>query len=117
MLRSQQLGQAGLVATAYASTVRALVAVITTLNTEIKTLADEVEAHFGWQPDAEVILSQPGRGVVLGARVLAEFGDAPGRNASAKARKNCAGTSPITRRSGRPTMAAAISIKRYAVTC
>lgn len=101
VLRSEQLGQADLVTTAYASTVRALVAVITTLNTEIKTLEGEVEAHFGRHPDAEVILSQPGIGVVLGARVLAEFGDAPGRYANAKARKNYAGTSPITRQSGK----------------
>lgn len=101
VLRTEQLGQAGLVTAAYASTVRALTAVITTLNTEIATLEGEVEAHFGRHPDAEVILSQPGIGVVLGARVLAEFGDAPGRYASAKARKNYAGTSPITRQSGK----------------
>ena len=100
-LRGEHLGQAELVTAAYASTVRALVAVITTLNTEIKTLEGQVEAHFGRHPDAEVILSQPGLGVVLGARVLAEFGDAPGRYAGAKARKNYAGTSPITRQSGK----------------
>jgi transposase len=46
-------------------------------------------------------LSQPGLGPVLGARVLAEFGDAPGRYASAKSRKNYAATSPITRASGK----------------
>ena len=44
--------------------------------------------------------SQPGLGVILGARVLAEFGDDPHRFADAKARKNYAGTSPITRASG-----------------
>jgi transposase len=38
--------------------------------------------------------------VVLGARILAEFGDDPHRFADAKARKNYAGTSPITRASG-----------------
>ena len=101
ILRSDQLGQADVVTAAYASTMRALTAVITTLNAEITTLEGEVEAHFGRHPDAEVILSQPGLGVVLGARVLAEFGDAPGRYASAKARKNYAGTSPITRQSGK----------------
>jgi transposase len=51
-------------------------------------------------PDAEIYASQPGLGVILGARVLAEFGDATGRYATAKARKNYAGTSPITRVSG-----------------
>ncbi|MFC6079525.1 IS110 family transposase, partial [Microbispora bryophytorum] len=101
VLRSEQLGQPEVVAAAYAGAVRALVAVITTLNTEIKTLEGEVEAHFGRHPDAEIYLSQPGMGVILGARVLAEFGDATGRYVSAKARKNYAGTSPITRQSGR----------------
>ena len=60
-----------------------------------------MEAHFGQHPAAEIILSQPGLGPILGARVLAEFGDAEGRHASAKCRKNYAGTSPITRASGK----------------
>ncbi len=63
-------------------------------------MQEQVEAHFGQHPDAEIYLSQPGLGVVLGARVLAEFGDDPDRYADAKARKNYAGTSPITRQSG-----------------
>ena len=44
--------------------------------------------------------SRPGLGPVLGARVLAEFGDDHARYADAGARKNYAGTSPITRASG-----------------
>jgi transposase len=51
-------------------------------------------------PDAAIVQSQPGLGVVLGARVLAEFGDNPDRYMSAKARKAYAGTAPITRASG-----------------
>ena len=81
--------------------VQALAAVITTLNQQIKVLGGQVEAHFRKHPDAEIILSQPGLGPVLGARVLAEFGDDPARYASAKARKNYAATSPITRQSGK----------------
>jgi hypothetical protein len=46
-------------------------------------------------------------GPILGARVLAEFGDTPGRYADAKARKNYAGTSPITRQSGKRKVALA----------
>jgi transposase len=59
-----------------------------------------VAHHFGRHPDAEIYASQPGLGVILGARVLAEFGDDRSRFADAKARKNYAGTSPITRASG-----------------
>jgi hypothetical protein len=57
--------------------------------------------HFGQHPDAETYLSQPGLGVVLGARVLAECGDDNARNADARARQNNAGTSPISRQSGK----------------
>jgi len=46
-----------------------------------------------------VVRFLPGLGTILGARVLGEFGDAPGRYATAKSRKNYAGTSPITRAS------------------
>ena len=73
---------------------------ITALNTEIDELGEVVADHFGRHPDAEIYASQPGLGVILGARVLAEFGDDPHRYADAKARKNYAGTSPITRASG-----------------
>ncbi|MGW3353048.1 IS110 family transposase [Nonomuraea rubra] len=100
-LRTEHLGQPAEVAAAYAASVGALVAVLGTLDAQVDTLQQEVEAHFGRHPAAEIILSQPGLGPVLGARVLAEFGDDPHRYASAKARKNYAGTSPITRASGK----------------
>jgi transposase len=101
VLRAPHLGQPDIVAVAYAASVGALVAVLGTLNEQVKTLQGQVEAHFGQHPDAEIILSQPGLGPVLGARVLAESGDDPARYASAKARKNYAATSPITRASGK----------------
>ena len=66
-----------------------------------------MKEHFGRHPDAEIYRSQPGMGAVLGARVLAEFGDDPYRYESSKARKNYAGTSPITRASGRKKVVAA----------
>jgi transposase len=100
-LRAEHLGQPAVVTAAYAATVRAQVAILGTLNSEIKTMEEQVEAHFGQHPDAEIYLSQPGLGVVLGARVLAEFGDDKNRYADARARKNYAGTSPITRQSGK----------------
>jgi len=100
-LRAQHLGQPAVVAGAYAVTVRALAALLVTLNEQVKALQGQVEAYFGRHPDAEIILSQPGLGMVLAARVLAEFGDDHDRYTSAKARKNYAATSPITRASGR----------------
>jgi transposase len=104
---AEHLGQPEVVATAYAASIQALIAVLTVLNTQIKALQGQVEAHFGQHPAAEIITSQPGLGVVCGARVLAEFGDDQHRYATAKARKNYAGTSPITRASGKKKVALA----------
>jgi len=100
-LRSEHLTQPPLIAAAYGATVRALAAMITTSNEQITALEGPVEACFGRHPDAEIYLSQPGLGPILGARVLAEFGDDPNRYQGARARKNYAGTSPITRASGK----------------
>jgi transposase len=100
-VRSPQLTAPAPVAVAGAAAVRALTALIKTLNDQVAVLDGQVRELFGMHPDAEIIASQPGLGPVLGARVLAEFGDDPNWYASAKARKNYAGTSPITRRSGK----------------
>ena len=58
-------------------------------------------ACFRGHPDAAIYLSQPGTGEIPGARQLGESGDDPHRYASAKARKNYAATSPVTRQSGK----------------
>jgi transposase len=99
-LRTEQLTAQPLVTLAYGATVRSAVAVLTALTQQIELLGEQVEASFGQHPDAQIILSQPGLGPILGARVLAEFGDDPNRYADAKARKNYSGMSPITRASG-----------------
>ena len=106
-LRGEQLGQPPAVTAAYAVTVRSLIAVIAALNEQVKILEGQVEADFGRHPDAEIYRSQPGMGAVLGARVLAEFGDDPHRYADGKARRNYAATSPITRASGKKKVVAA----------
>jgi hypothetical protein len=106
-LRAPQLGQPGAVTAAYAASVRALTAVLATIQAQVGVLQQEVEANFGQHPAARIIISQPGLGPIIGARVLAEFGDGPNRYASAKARKNYAGTSPITRASGKKHVVAA----------
>jgi transposase len=100
-LRTEQLGLPDLVAEAYALTIASTIALLQTLNAQIPALQNGVEAYFGRHPDIEIYRSLPGLGPILGARVLAEFGDAPGRYTDAKARKNYAGTSPITRQSGK----------------
>ena len=106
-LRSEQLAQPPVLTAACAATVRSLIAVITTLNEQVKLLEEQVSEHFGRHPDAEIITSQPGMGMILGARVLAEFGDDPARYRDGKARRNYAATSPITRASGKKKVVAA----------
>jgi hypothetical protein len=106
-LRGEHLGQPAALTAAYAATVRSLVAVLAVLNEQVSFLEAQVKEHFGRHPGAEIYRSQPGMGAVLGARVLAEFGDDPYRYESAKARKNYAGTSPITRASGKKKVVAA----------
>jgi transposase len=81
--------------------VQAGAAVIAALNEQCKVMEAKVSELFRRHPDAGVYLSQPGIGDITGARILGEFGDAPGRYASAKARKNYAGTSPLTIQSGK----------------
>ena len=110
-LRGEQLGQPPAVTAAYTVTVRSLIAVITTLNEQVKVLQGQVEADFGRHPDAEIYRSQPGMGAIPGARVLGEFGDDPHRYADGKARKNYAATSPITRASGKKKVVAARYIR------
>lgn len=100
VLRAPALRQAPAIEAAYAVIVASAVRLIRQLNTQIGELQAVVAEGFGRHPDADIVTSQPGLGPVLGARVLAEFGDDHARYADAKARKNYAGTSPITRASG-----------------
>src|SRR5829696_5214260 len=99
-LRAPQLEAHPGVIGAYTAAVGSLVAVIGELVRQTEVLRGEVEAGSGRHPDAEIYLSQPGLGPILGARVLAEFGDDPARYADPRARKNYSGMAPITRASG-----------------
>ncbi|KWX61064.1 transposase [Mycobacterium sp. NAZ190054] len=100
-LRTEQLAAPPAVAAAFRATTRAAVAIIAELNRQIADLETELATHFETHPDADIYRSLPGLGVILGARVLGEFGDDPNRYTTAKSRKNYAGTSPLTVASGR----------------
>jgi transposase len=100
-LRAEQLASPAPVTAAFAATTRAMVGIIAELNRQISELETSLAAHFETHPDAAIYRSLPGLGVILGARVLGEFGDDPDRFTDAKSRKNYAGTSPLTVASGR----------------
>jgi hypothetical protein len=82
---------------AVAGIVRGLAAMLVS----IKELEKAVDEHFGQHPDAQILRSLPGLGVVLGARVLGEFGDDSTRFVDAASRRAYAGSAPITRASGK----------------
>jgi hypothetical protein len=113
-LRRDQLAMTPSVENAYGHAVSALVRVLLELSRQITALEVELSAHFERHPAAEILISQPGLGPVLAARVLAEFGDDPVRFTDAKARRNYAATSPITRASGtrRVVLARVVANKR-----
>ena len=100
-LRTEQLAAPAAVSAAFGATTRAAVGIIAELNRQIAELETSLAEHFETHPDADIYLSQPGLGVVLGARVLGEFGDDPNRYTRAKSRRNYAGTSPLTVASGK----------------
>ena len=100
-LRAEQLSAPEPIVDAFAATTTAAVGIIAELNRQITKLEQSLADRFEQHPDADIYRSQPGLGVILGARALGEFGDDPNRYADAKSRKNYAGTSPLTVASGR----------------
>jgi Transposase/Transposase IS116/IS110/IS902 family len=100
-LRTEELEPSTVLADAYGASVRSTVAVIAEMDRQLGVLEQELAKHFEVHPDAEIITSLPGLGLVIGARVLGEFGDDPNRYLNAKSRRNYAGTSPITKASGK----------------
>ncbi len=109
-LRSEQLTQPAELVDAFAVIVTSQVALLEAFNAQISAVEGSMSACFQRHPDAPIYLSQPGLATVLGSRLLGEFGDDAARYADARARKNYAGTSPITRASGKKT----VVLARYA---
>jgi Transposase/Transposase IS116/IS110/IS902 family len=106
-LAAPQLAAPVLVEAAYREVVSALAAMLRCCNAQVAALEQQLTSQFSAHPDAAIVRSQPGLGVVLGARVLGEFGDDPDRYATAKGRKAFAGTAPVTRSSGLRTVVVA----------
>ena len=100
-LRSPQLEAPPIVTESYGSSTQAMAGIVRAMTIQIERLNTDLNARFEEHPDAKIILSLPGLGPILGARALAEFGDAPNRYVDARARKNYATTSPVTKASGK----------------
>jgi transposase len=80
-LRRPQLAGSAVLSSAYGESVRSMARIISSTVAETARLAEELRALLGRHPDAEILHSLPGLGVVLGARLLGEFGDDPTRYA------------------------------------
>ena len=106
-LAAPQLAASEVVEAAYREVVGALVAMLRCGNQQLAALEQRLASQFNAHPDAAIVRSQPGLGVVLGARLLGEFGDDPDRYQTAKGRKAFAGTAPVTRSSGLRTVVVA----------
>ncbi len=100
-LHAPQLEAPSVLAEAYGEVVGSLVLVIDRLTHQIGQLERQLAQRFEGHPDAEILRSLPGLGLILGARVLAEFGDDPTRYEDARARRCYAGSAPVTRASGK----------------
>jgi transposase len=95
-LAAPQLAAPAPIEAAHREVLVALVAMLRCLNEQVASLEQQLAARFAAHSDAVILRSLPGLGMVLGARVLAEFGDDPARYQTAKGRKAFAGTAPVT---------------------
>jgi transposase len=116
---AEQLRQPPTLEQAMGEAVRAIVRTLAATNDAITGLEQALAASFESHPDAEILDSLPGLGLILGARVLGEFGDDPTRFGHAASRRAYAGTAPITRASGRhrAVLARHVRNKRLADAC
>lgn len=104
VFRGEWAHQPPLVETALGKQMLALLIQLDAACAAADQLAEAVEEAFPQHPDAEILLSFPGlgiQGIQLAARVLAEIGDDRTRFADARGLKAYAGSSPITRASGK----------------
>jgi hypothetical protein len=101
VLQRAQLRQPAVLETAYGHVTSSIVRSIVQMTAEIAELETVLTESFEQHPSAKIVRSLPGMGTVLGARVLGEFGDDPNRYFDAKSRRNYAGTSPVTKASGK----------------
>lgn len=100
-LRAEQLRQPPLVEAAMGEKTKAMLGQYEAACRAADDLEAAAAESFRQHPDAEIITSLPGLGMLTGARVLGELGDDPDRFADARGLKAYAGAAPVTRASGK----------------
>jgi len=94
-------GATGEHGTAAAHVTHALLAALTTLVEQIKTLTEQIDEQLDLHADAHIFTSLPRSGRVRAARLLAEIGDCRARYPTPEALYCSAGAAPSTRQSGK----------------
>jgi transposase len=94
-------GATGEQGAASAQVTRALAAVLTSLNTQIKTLEAQIAAQLADHADGHIFTSLPRSGTIRAARLLSEIGDCRARFPDPQALICLAGAAPSTRQSGK----------------
>jgi transposase len=87
--------------TAEAHITRALLAVLTTLNEQIKALTTQISEQLTLHADQHILTSLPRSGRVRAARLLADTGDCRARFPAPESLACLAGVAPSTRQSGK----------------
>ena len=100
-LRAAPRGASGEHGAAAAHTTRALLPVLTSLVTQIKTLSEQITEQLALHADEQIFTSLPRAGRVRAARLLAEIGDCRARFPDPESLICLAGVAPSTRQSGK----------------
>lgn len=94
-------GITGEQADTYGAVTAAMVAVLRSLNAQIKALTQRITDQLTAHPDETIFKSLPRPGIVRAARLLAEIGDARGRFPTPDSLACLSGVAPITKQSGK----------------
>lgn len=94
-------GLAGEAGTAQAVITQALLAVLESLTSQIRVLAEQIKEQLALHPDQHIFTSLPRSGQIRAARLLAEIGDCRARFPSPEALICLAGAAPVTKQSGK----------------
>ncbi|WP_169989197.1 IS110 family transposase [Microbispora sp. H10836] len=100
-LKAAPHGATGADGTTRAHITRALLAVLTSLVEQIKTLEAQISEQLALHADAQTFTSLPRSGTVRAARLLAEIGDCRARFPDPASLACLAGVAPSTRQSGK----------------
>jgi transposase len=101
IFRTAQLRQPTVVEEAMGQALTAMLVSFAAAGHAVRDLEAALAARLPAHRDVAILASLPAMGTVLLGRLLAEFGDDPDRFADAAARRAYAGTSPVTRASGK----------------